>query len=305
MKAVFMGTPDFALPTFEMLLKEHEVVLCVTKPDAPAGRGHKLTVPPVKELALKYNVPVYQPESSRTEEFYDRLKAAEADVFVTCAYGKILPESVLTIAPWGCVNVHASLLPEYRGAAPIWHAVMDGKRYTGVTTMLTAKGVDSGDILLCDKVEIGPDETMGQLHDVLAKVGADTLRRTLKYLPMGAIRPVPQNDALATYAPMVNKETGHIAWELSARKIHDLVRGTEPFPVAYSCLDGVRVRIRRTRVVEEDGVFAPAGTCSVHSGRLEVACGSGVVEILEIQREGARRMTAGEFLNGHTAKKFE
>ena len=166
MRVVFMGTPDFALPAFEMLLKEHEVVLCVTKPDAPAGRGHKMAMPPVKELALKYGVPVYQPEKTRTDEFYDMLKAAGADVFVTCAYGKILPENVLTIAPYGCINVHASLLPEYRGAAPIWHSVIDGKKYTGITTMLTAKGVDSGDILLADKVEIGPDETMGELHEI-------------------------------------------------------------------------------------------------------------------------------------------
>ncbi|MBR7062596.1 MAG: methionyl-tRNA formyltransferase [Clostridia bacterium] len=305
MKVIFLGTPEFALGTLEMLIKEHEVVLCVTKPDAPKGRGGRMQMPPVKERALKAGIPVYQPESAKTDEFYDTLKNADADVMVTCAYGKILPARVLDITKYGCVNVHASLLPEYRGAAPIWHAVIDGKKVTGITTMLTDPGMDTGKILLQDPVFIGPDMTMGELHDVLAAVGPVTLMRTLAGLERGEIVPVPQDDAKATYAPPVDRSTGHIDWNRDAREIHDLVRGTEPFPTAQSSLDGRRVKIHRTKVVEEDGLFAAPGTCVAEDGRLEVACGRGVLEILEIQGEGTRTMTAGEYLNGHSAQKFE
>jgi methionyl-tRNA formyltransferase len=305
MKVIFLGTPEFALGTLEMLIKEHEVVLAVTRPDAPKGRGGRIQMPPVKERALRAGIPVYQPASAKTDEFYETLKNAGADVMVTCAYGKILPARVLEITRYGCVNVHASLLPEYRGAAPIWHAVMDGQKVTGITTMLTDPGMDTGDILLQDPVFIGPDMTMGELHDVLAAVGPVTLMRTLAGLERGSIVPVPQDHARATYAPPVDRTTGYIDWNRPAREIHDLVRGTEPFPTAFSTLDGRRVKIHRTKVIEEDGLFAAPGTCVANCGQLEVACGKGVLAILEIQGEGTRTMTAGEYLNGHSAQKFE
>ena len=312
MKVIFLGTPEFALETFEMLIKEHEVVLCVTKPDAPKGRGGKLSMPPVKELALRYGIEVYQPASARTDEFYDKLSSAGADVMVTCAYGKIIPERVLKITKYGCVNVHASLLPEYRGAAPIWHTVIDGKRETGITTMLTDAGMDTGDILLADKTPIGPDMTMGELHDVLAAMGPVTLRKTLAGLEKGCIVPKKQDGAAATYAPMVDRDTGHIDWRKSAGKVHDLVRGTNPFPSAWSTLDGRRVKVWRTALcagsTAEDLSEAQnemPGICTVNEGRLFVACGSGRLEILELQGEGSRRMRAGEYLNGHSASKFE
>ncbi len=305
MKVVFLGTPEFALNTLEMLIKEHEVVLCVTKPDAPKGRGGRMQMPPVKELAIRYGIPVYQPASAKTDEFYETVKNAGADVMVTCAYGKILPERVLGITRYGCVNVHASLLPLYRGAAPIWHAVIDGRRESGITTMLTDAGMDTGAVLLADRTAIGPDMTMGELHDVLAALGPVTLMRTLAGLERGAVEPVPQDGEKATSAPMVDRETGHIDWTKSAREIHDLIRGTDPFPAAYSSLDGRRVKLFRSRVVEDGGVFGEPGSCLPGGAGIRAACGKGVVEITEIQGEGARRMSAGEYLNGHSANKFE
>lgn len=305
MKVIFLGTPEFALPTLEMLIKEHEVVLCVTKPDAPKGRGGKMQMPPVKETALKYGIRVYQPASSRTEEFYETLCGAGADVMVTCAYGKILPESVLHITKYGCVNVHASLLPEYRGAAPLWHAVIDGKKESGITTMLTDAGMDTGDILLADKTVIGPDMTMGELHDVLAALGPVTLLKTLQGLENGSIVPRPQDPSGATYAPMVDRETGRIDWNLDAKAIHDLVRGTNPFPTAYSYLDLRRVKIWKTAVISEDGEFRSPGSAVFKDGMIEVRCGRGTLGILEIQAEGSRKMTAAEYANGHSANKFE
>ncbi|MBO4326506.1 MAG: methionyl-tRNA formyltransferase [Clostridia bacterium] len=309
MKVIFLGTPEFALGTLEMLIREHEVVLVVTKPDAPKGRGGKIAMPCVKELALKHGIEVYQPASSRTDEFYEKLKNAGADVMVTCAYGKILPARVLGITKYGCVNVHASLLPEYRGAAPLWHTVIDGKTESGITTMLTDAGMDTGDILLCDKTPIGPDMTMGELHDILAAMGPVTLRKTLAGLEKGCITPKPQDAAKATYAPMVDRDTGHIDWDKSAAEIHDLVRGTNPFPTAWSMLDGRRVKIWRTAVTDSEALpdepVSGPGTCIVNDGTLKVVCGSGIIEILEIQAEGSRKMSAGEYLNGHGAKKFK
>ena len=315
MKVIFLGTPEFALNTFEMLIKEHQVVLCVTKPDAPKGRGEKLSMPPVKMMALEHGIEVYQPSNAKSDEFYEKLKSVCADVMVTCAYGKILPERVLKITKYGCVNVHASLLPEYRGAAPIWHTVIDGKRETGITTMLTDAGMDSGDILLKDKTPVGPDMTMGELHDVLAAMGPVTLRKTLIGLERGCVTPKRQDDALATFAPMVDRETGHIDWNKSAKEIHDLVRGTNPFPVAWSILDGRRVKIWKTafpgtsegteRTCDDVNKDPTPGTCVTDGGRLFAACGCGMIEILEIQGEGARRMTAGEYLNGHSAAQFK
>ena len=306
LRIVFMGTPDFAIPTFQMLLEEYNVVLAVTKPDKPKGRGGAIAMPPVKELALQHNIPVYQPENAKTPEFYETLKAAEADLFVTCAYGKILTEEVLALPKYGCINVHASILPAYRGAAPLWHAVIDGQAESGITTMMTDVGMDTGDILRIDRTPIPEDMTMGELHDALSALGPKTLKATLDALAAGTLTGTPQDHAQATYAPMVDRESGHIDWTKPVRQIHNLVRGTNPFPAAYTnTADGSRVKIWKTRVVEETGNHGIPGTVFLGKGQAFVACGEGLLELLEVQGENARKMTIGEYLNGHTLDQFK
>lgn len=312
-KIVFMGTPEFALPVFEYLIRNHSVVLAVTKEDKPKGRGGHMAMPPVKEMALKYGIPVVQPAKAKDESFLEALKNAGADLFVTCAYGKILPQSVLDLPPLGCINVHASILPEYRGAAPIWHSVIDGKPETGITTMLTDIGMDTGDILMTDRIPIGPDETMGELHDRLSLLGPVTLDKTLRALADGTLERKKQDDSLATYASMVDRETGRIDWNADCRTVHNLVRGTNPFPTAYSVTEeGARVKIWLTKTVPEtesvpEGAL-PGDAFVSGDGKnraIRVVCGSGMIDIIEIQGENARRMTSGEYLNGHTVSKFK
>lgn len=306
LRIVFMGTPDFAIPTFQMLLEEYNVVLAVTKPDKPKGRGGAIAMPPVKELALQHNIPVYQPENAKTPEFYETLKAAEADLFVTCAYGKILTEEVLALPKYGCINVHASILPAYRGAAPLWHAVIDGQAESGITTMMTDVGMDTGDILRIDRTPIPEDMTMGELHDALSALGPKTLKSTLEALEAGTLTRTPQEHTKATYAPMVDRESGHIDWRKSAREIHNLVRGTNPFPAAYTnTVSDARVKIWKTRLVEASGNHGTPGTVSLGKGQAFVACGEGFLELLEVQGENARKMTIGEYLNGHTLDQFK
>lgn len=306
LRIVFMGTPDFAIPTFQMLIDQYDVVLAVTKPDKPKGRGGAIAMPPVKELALKHNIPVYQPESAKTPEFYETLKAAEADLFVTCAYGKILTAEVLALPKYGCINVHASILPAYRGAAPLWHAVIDGQAESGITTMMTDVGMDTGDILRIDRTPIPEDMTMGELHDALSALGPKTLKATLDALEAGTLTGTPQEHETATYAPMVDRESGHIDWTKPAKEIHNLVRGTNPFPAAYTNTEsGARVKIWKTRVVEACGSHGKPGTVSLGKGQAFVACGEGLLELLEVQGENARKMTIGEYLNGHTLDQFK
>ena len=306
LRIVFMGTPDFAIPTFQMLIDQYDVVLAVTKPDKPKGRGGAIAMPPVKELALKHNIPVYQPENAKTTEFYETIKAADADLFVTCAYGKILTAEVLALPKYGCINVHASILPAYRGAAPLWHAVIDGQPESGITTMMTDVGMDTGDILRIDRTPIPENMTMGELHDVLSALGPKTLKATLEALETGTLTRVPQNHEQATYAPMVDRESGHIDWTKSAGEIHNLVRGTNPFPAAYTnTVTGSRVKIWKTRVVKATGCHGNPGTVSFGKGQAFVACGEGLLELLEVQGENARKMTVGEYLNGHTLDQFK
>lgn len=306
LRIVFMGTPDFAIPTFQMLIETYDVVLAVTKPDKPKGRGGAIAMPPVKELALKHSIPVYQPENAKTPEFYETLKGTEADLFVTCAYGKILTEAVLALPKYGCINVHASILPAYRGAAPLWHAVIDGQPESGITTMMTDVGMDTGDILRIDRTPIPEAMTMGELHDALSALGPKTLKATLNALEAGTLTRTAQDHDKATYAPMVDRESGHIDWTKPAKTIHNLVRGTNPFPVAYtSTADGSRVKIWKTRVVRETGIHGAPGTISFGKGQAYVACGEGLLELLEVQGENARKMTTGEYLNGHTLDQFK
>ncbi len=310
MRIVFMGTPDFAVPTLNMLIghpEKYEVVCVVTKPDMPKGRNYRMTPPPVKEAALAAGIPVLQPERVKTEEFREELAQYRPDLIVTAAYGKILPRQILEIPPLGCINVHASLLPKYRGAAPLWHAVINGEAESGITTMMTDVGMDTGDILLTDRIPIGENMTMGELHDALAALGAVTLQKTLNALEAGTLTRTPQNDADASYAPMVERETGKIDWTHSAREIHNLVRGTNPFPVSFAYDNsGERVKIWRTELT---GMPLPANTepgdvTELSKNGILVAAGDGLLRITEIQGPSSKKMTAGEYINGHKITKF-
>lgn len=303
LKVVFMGTPDFAVPVLETLYKNYNVVAVVTKVDKPKGRGNKLTPTPVKELALKLGIDVLQPENVRTDEFYETLKGYGADVFVTAAYGKILPVNIIDLPAYGCINVHASLLPYYRGAAPIWRVIMNGETETGVTTMFTDEGMDTGDILLVERCIINDDMTVGELYDRLSDMGSDLIVKTIDGLLDGSIVRIPQDHDKATYAPMVEKEDGNIDWSLDAKSIHNLVRGTNPFPTAFTYLDSERIKIWRTHVEDRQVVnsdkMCPGTVIDVSKDGIDVLTGDGVIRILELQGNSSKRMSVRDYLNGH------
>ena len=307
-KIVYMGTPEFAVPVLEKLNEHYNVVACVTRADKPKGRSGKPAKSPVREAAEALGIPVLTPEKVRTPEFYEELRAFDADFFVTCAYGKILPQEVLDIPRMGVVNVHASLLPKYRGAAPIWRVIINGESETGITTMLTDAGMDTGDILLTERVEITENMTTGELHDLLAPVGAELIVKTLDGLLEGSVTRTKQNSGEATYAPMVEREDGAVDWTKSASEIHNRIRGCNPFPGAYTFIDGSKLKIWVSEVCR--GVFtscAPGTIINADKSGILAACGDGgVVNIKEIQAENQKRMTVGAFLNGHAiAGRFE
>ncbi len=299
MNIIFMGTPEFAVPCLQCLLQErHQVSLVVTQGDKPKGRGHQLAFPPVKEYALANHLPVFQPVSLKSEEAYQRLAQEKPDLIVVTAYGKILPQKVLDLPPYGCINIHASLLPRYRGAAPIQWAVINGETESGVTSMQMAAGLDTGDMLLRRSREIPPEMTAGELHDLLAQDGAAVLAQTLRELETGNLRPEKQDDALSTYAPMLTKDLGRMDWTKPASELHNLIRGLNPWPSVTVLFRGKRLKIHRTRVTGEDSSRAAPGTV-LSLDPLIVACGQGALILEEVQYEGARRMTAAEFLRGH------
>ncbi|GAB4560473.1 MAG: methionyl-tRNA formyltransferase [Geothermobacteraceae bacterium] len=296
-RTVFMGTPDFACPSLQGLIDAGcNLVGVFTQPDRPSGRGRKLTPPPIKVLAEQAGIPVFQPERLRRPEAVEQLRQLAPDLVVVVAYGQILPKSVLDTPRFGCINVHASLLPRYRGAAPINKAIIDGETVTGVTTMYMDEGLDTGDMLVKMSLEIGPDETAGQLHDRLALLGRQAMDETLKRLCAGTLERTPQNDDESCYAPMMKKEDGAIDWSLSAERIHNLVRGLDPWPSAYSWLDGQLLKIYGTRVVEGAGV--PGTLIDSGTEGLTVACGEGALLIREVQLAGKRRMPVADFLRG-------
>ena len=297
MKIVFMGTPDFSVPCLARLLKEgHEVSLAVTRADQPKGRGHKMTPPPVKEFALSHGIPVLQPTTLKSDEVYERLATEQADLFLVVAYGRILPQRVLDLPRYGCINIHASLLPKYRGAAPIQWAVLNGEKESGVTSMQMEAGLDTGDMLLTGRVEIGPDMTFGQLQDALSLLGADVMADTLTALERGELHPIKQDDALHTYAPMIDKSLCPVDFSRPAGKIHDQVRGLNPWPSASCLLGGKTLKIHRTSLGEE--VEGEPGEV-VSLDPFTVCCGSGSLILLEVQPEGGKRMGAADFLRGH------
>ena len=301
MKIAFLGTPEFAVPSLQALVDAGHTVAVFTQPDRPQGRHATLTPPPVKELAQKLGLPVYQFEKIRLPEGVAALKEYAPDLMVTAAFGQILSAENLAIPPYGCVNVHGSLLPKYRGAAPIQWSVIDGEAVTGITTMLTDVGLDTGDILLKQEVEIDPDETAGELYERLAVIGAELLLKTIDALEAKAIIPIKQDEALATKCPMLKKEHGKLEFsQWSAKKVHDRVRGVNPWPGAYALLpDGKPLKIWRTRVAELPEPAVP-GTC-VGDGKqgLFIACADGsAVEVLELQAPGSKRMEAKAYLRG-------
>jgi methionyl-tRNA formyltransferase len=298
-RTVFMGTPEFALPTLQGLL-DAGVDLCAvfTQPDRPRGRGKKLAPPPVKALALQRGVPVFQPARLREAAAVDQLRTLAPDLIVVVAYGQILPRAVLDIPRYGCINVHASLLPRYRGAAPINKAIVDGEAVTGVTTMLMDVGLDTGDMLVRRATEIGFEETAGQLHDRLSLLGREAMEETLRHLCAGALRPEPQDEGATCYAAMMKKEDGHIDWTRDAQAIHNLVRGLTPWPGAYTFWNSQMLKISRTLPEDHADGGAPGTVLAVGAEGVRIACGKGCLVVRELQLAGKKRLAAGDFLRG-------
>lgn len=299
-RALFFGTPDFAVPSLRALHALADVVCVVTQPDRPKGRGMKLAPPPVKVLAEQLGIAVVQPTKVRTPEFAASLRDANADVAVVIAYGRILPPAVLSAPRLGCVNVHASLLPKLRGAAPIQWAIVRGEVETGVCLMQMDEGLDTGPVLACAKLAIDPDETAGELSPRLAALGAELVTRELPRWLAGELAPVAQDHARATLAPLLKKDDGAVDWSMPARAVHDRVRGLSPWPSAYSHLDGARIKLHRTRVSADARAHAtPGAVLGVNRDAIEVACGAGSLQLLEVQLDGGRRLSAAEFCAGH------
>ena len=299
MKIVFMGTPDFAVPTLNKLYEsEHEIAAVFTQPDKPKGRGYKLAPPPVKVLALEHGTPVYQPESLKKQpEMWDVLKEIAPDVIVVAAYGKILPKQVLDIPKYHCVNVHGSLLPKYRGAAPIQWSVLNGDDETGITTMLMGEGLDTGDILLQRSTPIGENETAAELFDRLAEIGADLLIETLEKLEKGEITPVKQDEELATYASILTKDMCMIDFNKPVKEVHKKICGLSDWPCAVTTLDGKRLKVFRSQIVKDKMPGQQAGTV-VDTKQFCLCCADGVIKLTEVQAEGSKRMRSEDYLRG-------
>jgi methionyl-tRNA formyltransferase len=297
MRLAFLGTPAFAVPTLERMVEAgHEVVAVLTQPDRPRGRGQQSAAPPVKEAALRLGLPVYQPERVRRPEAVEYLRGLGVNAMVVVGYGQIIPQVVIDLAPMGIINVHASLLPKYRGAGPIQWAIVNGETRTGVTTMRIDAGLDTGDMLLEAETPIGPDETAIELGHRLASMGAGLLVETLVGLAAGTIVPRKQDNAQATYAPLLKKEDGRIDWSQPAAAIHNRVRGLQPWPGAFTSFRGQTVHLWKTRGPGDSGQ-GPGGRI-LNLKPLLVSCGEGELELVELQLEGRKRMGAADFVNG-------
>ncbi len=301
MKVVFMGTPDFSVPALEKIAQHHQVQAVVTQQDRPKGRGHKMQYTPVKEKALELNIPVFQPEKVKNPEFVDILKEMNPDVIVVIAFGQILSKEILDLPKYGCINVHASLLPEYRGAAPIQWAVIDGKKESGVTTMYMAEGLDTGDIIDKKVIELDKKETGGSLFDRLSLIGGDLILETLKHLEDGTAKRIPQDDEKSSYAGKITKELGHIDFTKSAVEIEQLIRGLNPWPSAFTHIDDKTLKIWDADVINEPVKEEPGTMISINK-TLKVATGDGYLDIKELQLAGKKRMDIVSFLNGYSIK---
>ena len=299
LRTIFMGTPDFAVPCLRTLQEKTKVIAVITQPDRPKGRGHNLQASPVKQVALEYNLPVYQPEKIKTDEFTAKLEEMAPDLIVVVAFGQILSQRILDIPRLGCVNVHASLLPRYRGAAPIHWSIINGETETGVTTMLMDAGLDTGDMLLKDSVAITEEMTTEELHDKLMAMGSRLLADTVDGLAAGTIQPEKQDDSISNYAGMLNKEIAHIDWTKSAAEVHNLIRGLNSWPVAWSNLDGKGFKFWQTRVLPGEAKGQPGEVEELTKKGFVVAAGKGHIEVLEIQPPSKKRMNAGDYVRGH------
>ncbi len=316
MKIVFMGTPDFARESLETIYNEgHEILAVVTNPDKPKGRGMKMIASPVKEFAIEKGIKVYQPEKVRkNEEFIEEIKSLQPDVICVVAYGKILPQEILDIPPKGSINVHGSLLPKYRGAAPIQWAVLNGDKKTGITTMYMGAGMDTGDMILKEEVQIGEDETTGELWERLSKIGAKLLVETLKQIENGTAPRIKQGDDF-TMAPMLNKEMAKIDWQnKTAQEIKNLVRGLNPIMGAYTFLNGKKIKLWKVGIAESNEIFGDDSIDNIRNGTVIVSdkkegvfikAKEGIIKIIEIQGENAKRMSIQDYLRGNEIKEFE
>ena len=300
MRVVFMGTPDIAATCLNKIIeKGFDIVGVYTQPDRPKNRGMKLAFSPVKEVAIAHNIPVFQPENFREEETVQQLRDLKPDVVAVVAYGRILPQKVLDIPAKGCINIHASLLPAYRGSAPYQWAVLDGLQETGVTAMYLCREMDAGDMIDTAKTSIGENETAGELLDRLAVLGADLLDKTLRAIENGTVQSVPQNHSKATYAPMLDKSMSPIDFTKTAQQVHNHVRGMNPWPVATMELKGKRFKVYETAVIHENSNAIPSMVLGLTKTGLRIACGEGVIEIRTLQAEGGKRMAAPDYFRGH------
>ena len=298
MRVVFMGTPDIAATCLKKILADgFEVVGVYTQPDRPKGRGMKMVFSPVKEVALAHDLPVFQPESFRQEETVQQLRDLKPDICAVVAYGRILPQKVLDVPTYGCINIHASILPQYRGSAPYQWAVLDGQKQTGVSAMYLVREMDAGDVIEISKTPIGENETAGELLDRLAVLGADLLSKTLTRFTQGPVPATPQDPAKVSFAPMLEKTMCPIDWTKTAQQVHDHVRGLHPWPVATMQLQGKLFKVHETRVVPGSG--QPGQILGLTKTGLVIACGQGAVEIRSLQAEGGKRMAAPDYFRGH------
>ena len=299
MKIVFMGTPEFAVPCLQKLIDcGHEISGVFTQPDKPQGRKMIMTPPPVKQLAVEHGISVYQPVKMRDGTAFEMLKEADPELVIVVAYGKILPKEILEYPKYGCINIHASLLPELRGAAPIQWSVINGCKKTGVTSMQMDEGLDTGDMLLKAEIEIGENDTAGDMHDKLSALGADVLEKTINLLLKNELKPQKQNHEAFTYAPMLSKELSPIDWNSSAKDVHNKIRGLSPWPSAVAVINDKKVKIHQSILVSDKG--RSAGEIVESGKRLVVSCGNGeCIEILNLQAEGKKAMSAVDFMRGN------
>lgn len=300
MRIVFMGTPEIAVPSLERLISDgHDLCAVVTQPDRPKGRGKKLAFSPVKEAAMRHELEILQPEKASKPDFLDRLRELNPDLIVVIAFGQILRKEVLDLPKYGCVNVHVSLLPKYRGAAPINWAIINGEEKTGVTTMFMDEGLDTGDIIKTREFSLDDEINAGQLHDIMMEEGADVLSQTVKAIEDGTAERIRQNDDESTYAPMMDRNLGHIDFKKSAVSIHNLVRGTVPWPGAWCESPYGKIKIWKTRIGQGQTDREPGTIVSVDKQGIEVACGMGMLLIEEIQMPNKKRMHVSEYIKGN------
>lgn len=298
MKIIFFGTPEFAVPSLKTLIdSKYDIVGVVCQPDRPKGRGRRLTLPPTKVVATQNQIQVLQPEKIKTGDFFSELEKLRADLICVTAYGKIIPKNILELPKHGCINIHASLLPKYRGAAPINWAIINGEKTTGVTTMQMDEGMDTGDMLLKEESQIDDNETSIEISEKLSQIGAELLIETIKLLENGKLEPITQNEDEATYAPMLKKEIGKIDWNQSAEDINNLIRGTQPWPGAFTKLSNKTLKIFKAHISNDQG--KPGLVLQSEPGVLKIGTGNGSLDILELQLEGSRKIKVEDFLRGN------